>query len=215
MAARFTRQDILSELDEAARDFKFPGLDNGFIYPVDTRLHAFRDEARWALVIEVVGYDYRGHSLDDVVYALGNCIDLPFGDDNFLPRIDTFDGLEDEDEPVVAPGVESMELRGQTIPVPRPAGTDLVEMFRALTPAFRDLLLADEDELRRRVPIDLPRILVLEEWNHPDVFDGALPSQSDTFLRIADVLVDGRPELYTATQPPNTQWSNWPEGGAL
>lgn len=214
MAPRFTRQDILSELDEAARDFKFPGLDNGFIYPVDTRLHAFRDEARWALVIEVVGYDYRGHSLDDVVYVLGNCIDLPFGD-NVFPRIDTFDGLEDEEEPVVAPGVESMELRGQAIPVPRPPGTDLVEVFRALTPTFRDLLLADEDELRRLVPTDLPRILVLEEWNHPDVFDGALPSQSDTFLRIADVLVDGSPELYTATQPPNTHWSNWPEGGAL
>lgn len=214
MAARFTRQDVLRELDEAARDFKFPGLDNGFIYPVDTRLHAFRDEARWALVIEVVGYDYRGSSLDDVVYVLGNCIDLPFGG-TFLPRIDNFDELEDEEEPVVAPGVESVVLRGQAVPVPCPAGTDLVEVFRALTPAFRDLLLADEDELRRLVPTDLPRILVLEEWNHPDVLDGALPSQSDTFLCIADVLVDGRPELYTVTQPPNTHWSNWPEGGAL
>jgi hypothetical protein len=214
MAARFTRQEILSELDEAARDFKFPGLDNGFIYPVDTRLHAFRDEARWALVIEVVGYDYRGHSLDDVVYVLGNCIDLPFAD-NVLARIDTIDGLEDEEEPVVAAGAEWVELRGKVVPVPRPAGTDLVEVFRALTPEFRHLLLADEDELRRLVPTDLPRILVLEEWNHPDVFDGALPSQSDTFLRIADVLVDGRPELYTPTQPPNTHWSNWPEGGAL
>ena len=215
MAARFTRQDILSELDEAARDYKLPGLDNGFIYPVDTRLHAFRDEARWAVVIEVVGYDYRGASLDDVLYVLGNCIDLPFEADTFLPRIDNFEELEDEEEPVVAPGVESVVIRGQAVPVPRPAGTDLVELFRALTPAYRDLLLADEDELRRWVPKDLPRILVLEEWNHPDVFDGALPSQSDTFLRIADVLVDGRPELYTPTQPPNTHWSNWPEGGAL
>src|SRR3712207_3518142 len=57
MAARFSQQEILTKLDDAARDFKFPGLDNGFIYPVDTRLHAFRDDARWALVIEVVGYD--------------------------------------------------------------------------------------------------------------------------------------------------------------
>ena len=63
------------------------------------------------------------------------------------------------------------------------------------------------------MPVDLPRVLVLDEWNHPDVFGGALPSQSETFLRIVDVLVEGRPELYTPGGPPNTHWSNWPEGG--
>lgn len=56
---------------------------------------------------------------------------------------------------------------------------------------------------------------MLDEWHHPDVMDGVRPSESETFMLLADVLVDGRPELYRPTQAPNTHWSNWPDAGNL
>ncbi|MDX6381476.1 MAG: hypothetical protein QOI57_2500, partial [Rubrobacteraceae bacterium] len=55
--ANFTSQDILAQLDECAGKFGFPMLDNGYVYLADVRLSAYRDDARWALVIEVLGFD--------------------------------------------------------------------------------------------------------------------------------------------------------------
>lgn len=218
MTTRYTRHEILSQLDQAVQDVRFAALDHGYYYPVDARLHGFRDEARWAIVIETVGYNPRGSDLFDVLHCFGNCIrGFPGSsdDDDFIRRIDNMEELQDEEDWVVAAGVASMVVRGHAVPIGDRAGVDLVDLFRSLAPSIRDLLLADEQELRRRLPADLPETLRLDEWHHPDVFNGELPSESDTFVMLADVLVEGRPELYKPTLPPNTHWSNWPEGGEL
>ena len=52
--------------------------------------------------------------------------------------------------------------------MPNPAAADVVELFRSLVPTHRDVLFADESELRRRIPADLPEVLRLEEWAQPD-----------------------------------------------
>ncbi|WP_433353166.1 DUF7003 family protein [Micromonospora saelicesensis] len=36
-----------------------------------------------------------------------------------------------------------------------------------LVPDHRELLLADEVELRRRIPADIPEIIRLDQWHHP------------------------------------------------
>ncbi len=56
----FSSEEILSQLDKCAAEFTFPMLDNGYVYPVDSRLSAYRDEARWVLIIEVFGFNFRG-----------------------------------------------------------------------------------------------------------------------------------------------------------
>ena len=48
---------IVQQLDQCADDFTFPMLDNGYVRLIDARLSAYRDEERWALVIEVLGLD--------------------------------------------------------------------------------------------------------------------------------------------------------------
>ncbi len=219
MVARYTRQQILGQLDQAAEDYRFPLLDHGYYYPVDVRLHGFRDDERWAIVIESVGYNPRAFNLVDVLHVYGNCIRGEPGptDDvaDFLDRIDNMDELQDDEEEVVAAGVESMIVRGHPVPSANRAGVDLVDVFRSLTPTFRELTLADEEELRRRLPIDLGQMLRLEEWHHPDVLGGDRPSESETFILVADVLVEGNPAVYKPSQAPNTHWSNWPDGGSL
>ena len=237
MSAAYTRAEILAQLDACAQAFTFPMLDNGYVYPGDVRLTAYRDDERWALVIEAVGYHAQagGHDgLYNCLHLFGNCLSRPPGtaNEDFIsltgdgPDGPTFD---DEFEWYVRPEVRSIRIRGQVVPVdvslealaargveplepPRVSATDLM---RSLLVDYRELLLATEAELRARVLADLPCILRLDEWHHPDLASSELPSQSRTFQMIADVLESGDATRYQPTDPPNTHWSHWPEGGTL
>lgn len=93
----------------------------------------------------------------------------------------------------------------------------VLEMFRSLVPTHRDLLLADEAELRRRIPPDLREVLRLQEWSQPDTFvlmDEGVQT-GEIWRLLADVLVTGDLSLYTPTEEPDSHWSNWPDGGSL
>ena len=216
--SRYSTAEILEQLDASARAVTFPMLDHGYYFPVDARLHAFRDENRWAIVIETVGYNPRGSNLYDVLHFYGNCIsgDPGFTNSDFLGRVDNWDDIEDaEFSEVWREGAASIVVRDQVLPVDGTAGQRLEGVFRTLVPEHRDILLATEEEVRARIPTDLPRVLQLEEWTHPDIAASEKPSDSETFRQLAEVLVTGDVGRFAPTVPPNTHWSNWPEGGSL
>jgi len=77
-------------------------------------------------------------------------------------------------------------------------------------------LLATPHEGRVSVLPEMEPLLQLEEWHHPNVVDDkGRPSTSETFRQLAQVLATGDVSLYHPSQPPNTHWRNWPEGGSL
>ncbi len=207
--------EILAQLDVAAQDFRFPDLGHGYYYAVDAKLHGFRDDARWALVVEAVGYSPRAGNLVDVLHVFGNCLTRGgpgFENDDFLNRVENWEELEDVDEPEVYRG-GPIVVRGRAIAVDAAPGSDLERVLRLLVPEHRELLLADEAELRRRIPADLPEVLRLDEWQHPDGQEP--PSGSETFRQVAEVLATGDLRRYSPSGAPNTHWSNWPESGSL
>lgn len=235
--AAFTSSDILKQLDACARAFTFPMLDNGYVYLADTRLTAYRDETRWALVIEVLGYGARegGHDgMNNALYCFGNCLGRPPGTANgdFLaltgdaPDAPTF---TEDFSTVVRASARSLLIRGREVPLDLSPeslaahGVNLVEpphvtgadLLRRLVPEHRPELLASEAELRQRVPADLPQLLRLDGWRHPDLAANELPSASPTFQMIAVALESGDPRRYQPAEPPNTHWRYWPEGGSL
>ncbi|MGC4859541.1 DUF7003 family protein [Micromonospora sp. DT41] len=208
--------EILDQLDTAAEEFMFPDLGHGYNYAVDARLHAYRDAQRWALIVETLGYSPRAGNLIDIVHVFGNCLtegEPGYGNDDFLSRVDNWDEIEDVDEPEIYNG-SSIVVRGQRITVAAEPGEELVDVLRRLVPDHRELLLADEVELRRRIPADLPEIVRLDLWHHPDPLQ-APPSESTTFRQLAEVLATGDVTRYAPDLPPNTHWSNWPESGSL
>ncbi|WP_230686581.1 DUF7003 family protein [Catellatospora vulcania] len=215
-----TSDEVLAQLDRAAKGFDFPDLENGYYYAIDARLHAFRDDARWALVVELVGYNPRAANVIDVLHCFGNCLtegQPGYTHGDFLDRVDNMHQVEDpEDGELLRGGRPPIVVRGQAIEVEATAGEPLWDVFRRLVPEHRDLLLADDEELRHRLPDDLPRIMVLEQWWHrdPDRFD-QLPSETETFQQLAQVLVTGDIGAYRPTHAPNTHWSFWPESGSL
>jgi hypothetical protein len=116
---------------------------------------------------------------------------------------------------VIEFSLEESEFRQAGIELVEPPTVYAFELLRLLVSRYREPFLATEDELRQRIPRDLPLILQLDEWHHPDLAADELPSTSETFQVIADVLVTGDSTRYMPTKTPNTHWSNWPEGGTL
>jgi hypothetical protein len=97
----------------------------------------------------------------------------------------------------------------------RSDGIEVFELSRYLAETRRDDVLATHEERIKQVLPGLPQVLLLDEWHHPDLVVGERPSATQTFRQIADVAASGDATKYQTTEPPNTHWSNWPDGGLL
>ena len=237
MKSAYSTTDILDQLDRCATAYTFPILDNAYVYPADTRMTLFRDSERWAIVIEVLGFNsHMGGTggIDDALYCFGNCLGRAPGispESTLRPVTDGDSGplFEPPDGMTVRFEAADLRIRGQSVEVPRqpehylqrdvflesPPDLQGFELLRGLLPEHRELLLATDEEIQALLPPDLPRLLRLDEWNHPDVSEGDLPSESSTFQALAEVLETGDATLYKPRNKPNTHWSRWPEGGIL
>jgi hypothetical protein len=231
----YSTGDILTQLDACAKNFNFPVLDNGYIYPITSRMTVFGDLESWVIVVECVGYHYRfkGHDgLENSFYMYGNR--LPFE-----PGINYDFGLwvtGDSDEGstfmgdqfgTLDPGVSSMMIRETKIAIPRdrawyasrdveladPAGIRGYELLRAVLPEYRGDLLATDEEICEAFRQELPKLLQLDEWYHPDIIGEEKPSENETFQLVAAVLAAGDAGLYQPARQPNNHWRNWPFGG--
>ncbi|MEU0932852.1 hypothetical protein [Embleya sp. NPDC005971] len=214
-----TVSSILGQFDLAYDTGRFPDLDNGYHYPVDVRMHLFADPHRWAWVVELLGYSPRGRNLIDVVHVFGNC--LTHGDigptNDFLHRVDNMDDVEgDGDDAEQFRGGVPIVVRGRALVVDAAQGTPLEDVFRSLVPEHRELLLADDREVRAGIPADIPLVLRLDEWHQPtDLSDDHRPGGHPFFRAIAEVLDTGDADGYRPTEAPNTHWSNRPDAGTL
>ncbi|SCF96847.1 DUF7003 family protein [Streptomyces sp. Ncost-T10-10d] len=206
--------DILAQLDKCATEFKLPHPDNGYFYAVDVRMHLYRAPGRWALIIETVGYNPRMGNLVNVVGTYGNCLttgEPGWENEGFHDRVENMEKIDDQE--TYAGGIP-MIVRGRTLAVAAEPGEPLEVVFRRLVPEHRDLILADEAEVQSRIPGDLPKVLQLEEWHQPEDIE-TLPSTSETYQQIAEVLASGDVGRYRPRLSPNTHWSNWPDSGTL
>jgi hypothetical protein len=207
--------EILDQFDAASREFRFPELGHGYYFAVDARLHAYSDANRWAMIVEAVGYSPRGANLYDVLHVFSNSLTTGrpgYENEDFLALVDNFEEVEGETE--TYRGAVPIVVKGHSLTVAAPAGTRLEHVFRELRPVHHELLLADESELRRRIPADLPEVLQLDEWHQPEIVSRQ-PSESETYRLLAQVLATADASRYRPTLTPNTHWSNWPESGSL
>jgi len=153
----------------------------------------------------------------------------PNNDSRLVYPIDEGDWQEDQNCEVVAADARELMIRGERQPTPSideyvqrgitledPPRVQVFELCRYLADVARESVLATPQERRISVPPDMTQILQLEEWHHPNVVDAEdRPSGSETFQQLARVLATGSLESYKPSQPPNTDWRNWPYGGSL
>lgn len=229
--------DILAQLDMCNSEYTFPMLDNGYVYPAGTKLTAYRDDKRWAIIIEVIGFSYRGgghNGISNCLHIYGNCLQYGPGtrNENFIHLTDDANNcttFDDEEYFYLNPKCTAFTLRGQTLPLYQDRelyknyGIEIedserinaFEFLRLLDALHHDKLVATENEIKDRIPNDLTKFIELRDWFHPDVVNKELPSKSETFIQIAKVLETGNADFYKPTNDPNTSWKNWPDGGTL
>jgi hypothetical protein len=136
--------------------------------------------------------------------------------------------LDPDDGMSVVQTAGHVVVRGRPIPLPpvdeyarhgieleEAPRVQVFELCRYLAAVARDQVLATPDERRVSVHPEMNQLLQLDEWHHPDLVAGERPSGSETFRQFARVLDTGYVTHYRPTQPPNTHWRHWPEGGRL
>ncbi len=133
----WTKEQILTVLDDCCDNFTFPMLDNGYVYPAATRLSAFRSDVDWHLAIEVFGFSPRAGIPDNNVYHFGSNIirqkkpenfvtadafenylnNNPNNELDFLYPIEDGDWIDEESGEAVDPDT-SFIIRGKRVSVP-------------------------------------------------------------------------------------------------
>jgi hypothetical protein len=153
----------------------------------------------------------------------------PHNESRFVHPFEGDDWQDENNAELVARGATNVLVRGRARAAPPLADYEshgialeersqvrVFELCRYLASSARDDVLATASERRISVRPELVQLLQLDEWNHPNVVDDAeRPSCSPAFQQLASVLVTGDVGLYRPTQPPNTHWRNWPDGGTL
>lgn len=226
----FTAAEILDQLDRATAGFSFPTLDNGYIYPVDVRLTAYGDDARWALVFEHIGFWYRLRGAMNSVYAFGPALREPPAQTQRSNLVTTPEAEWQSDTGMsIRAGLRAITIRDTVVRLTAediapakhndgslvPGGLPIPDFLRRLLPLCQHLFHAPDAELRALVRPEVPQLLQLLEWEHSDAVHDVLPSHTECFPMLARALVSGDASEYAPTCEPNTHWSNWPEGGTL
>jgi hypothetical protein len=111
------------------------------------------------------------------------------------------------------PGCDEYERQG--IGLEESNCVRVFELCRWLAEVAREQVLAMSQERRISVLPEMAQILQLEEWHHPNLVEGEVASDSETFQQLAQVLATGDVGLYRPPLPANTHWRNWPDGGTL
>jgi hypothetical protein len=149
-------------------------------------------------------------------------------DSRFVFPVDEGDWQDGDNQEWVAENASEVSVRGQAFKLPmihdyerlgikieNQPRIQVFELCRFLAATTRESVLGTTEERRVSVLPEMSQILQLEEWHHPDVVAGELPSNSETFQQLAHVLSTGNVELYRPSATPNTHWRNWPDGGRL
>lgn len=240
-----TADDILQVLDLCASNYSFPMLDNGYVYLAATRMALFRSESDWAVTVEVFGFSPRCGVPDLCVATFASSLinrkepkdyinveawrayleRQPNNESLFIKPIEGADWICNE---ALLDDASHVVLREHPVPLPPldaylklgieledPALPKVFEFCRWLAATHRDQVFATEAEQRHHLPASLIKIMQLDEWHHPDTVSGEVPSETETFRQLAKVLVTGDLSQYKVPEPPNTHWSNWPDGGTL
>lgn len=237
--------DILRVLDAGCESFTFPMLDNGYVYLAATRLSLFRSPEDWAIVFEVFGFSPREGTPSTVIQTFASRLrdrDPPeryvtrAAYENYLanhPHDDLrsvypLGQIDWEDAECVTDGAREVRLRGRPVKLPEldvyqrygielaePERVHVFEACRYLAEIEREDVLATNEERRVSIPPEMKQLMMLDEWHHPNIVADDRPSRSQTFQHLARVLETGDVREYTPTEPPNTHWRNWPDGGSL
>ena len=87
---------------------------------------------------------------------------------------------------------------------------DLARYLNETNPA---LISATEQDIRKHIPKDLPKLMTISRFHFVSAYDKSKPpSTQETYKLIAKVLVTRDTANWKPTEKPNNHWTNWESG---
>jgi hypothetical protein len=87
---------------------------------------------------------------------------------------------------------------------------DLIRYLHETNPT---LISATEDEIRKHIPKDIPKLMTIDEFHFVSAYEKTNPpSQQETYKLLAKILVTQDTTNWKPTQKPNNNWKNWESG---
>lgn len=208
----------------------FPWFGEGFRY-VDSRMSVYASREHWAVAIQVISVNQNDPGVGAIVhefYVWDNknnkglkkaALSQIASNGNDGEAFYLFD---------LNKNVKTIRIRDSIVPIPqsldvyKKKNIELLEqgrilayeLMRALTPEYRETFFLKNGEILHKLDLDIPKLLQLEEWRHPIVYEDSTyeyPADCEVFNLIAKVIESLDPSLYKPTEKPNTHWSNWTE----
>lgn len=202
---------ILRYLDERFEKIEMPCLGNMNIDYLTLRLHVFVSPQRqWLLLFDAVVWWPGLGGIAGMIELVGPGVNGKQGFTDGRLTEPASIAISDDGK-----AVTSIVVRGRAVAPDQldvradEAISDDIGFWAgvALLAGHREALLTTPEERSAFVPPGFERVLVLDEWQHPD-FDRP-PSATDTFRALASAMASGDFAAFPASAEPNTHWSKW------
>jgi len=238
----------------------FINLEHPYFFTASSRLTLFADKKRWAIVFEKSGYANRGFRGEIELSYFGNCLrNLKDGEDNSTSNMKTIvlidnkemERIEAGNFELVGKNINTIKVRDSLFSITNDRRfytqqgihdtvydhdneehlVDIPTLIRYLSEQHPAAFRATNEELRTCLPIDLPKLMTIDNWHH-ESFDvlpayalngirngyeiyGKKPSDYETYRMIANVLATRDTTKWKPTLKPNNNWRNWPRAGYM
>lgn len=160
-----------------------------------------------------------------------NTVQVTLIEEEEYERIENRHGDEEETFELIGKDVTEIRIRDKKIPFHNDylsyeaAGVRVREynnpdklagfadILRYLNETAPDLISATEDDIRKHIPRDLPKLMTLEQFHYSSWYDkDTTPDKQETFQLIAKVLATRDTAYWKPFEEPNNHWSNWESG---
>ncbi len=221
----------------------FLDLEHGYCETAGNRIHLYADSTRWAIVFEKNGYQNRASSAEIELDYIGNCINynidsypersyitnaqritlISYEDYEKISSEDCFELILKDSNEINIRNVNvkieqdinkyislGINIRDYDNPENLISYSNLIRYLNETNP---EIINATEEDIKKHIPLDLPKLMTINEFHFVSFYDqDTPPSKQETFDLISKILVSKDISLWKPTLESNNHWSNWESG---